>query len=100
MALIEHLERDNWEEFLRSSFEYALEVLKNDRFRSVGSSVDDLRSWPARGGMNRVKEGVNDQMERRQFSLERQAEVNELLEQLEDSHRSELLALMADSYHG
>jgi hypothetical protein len=100
MALIEHLESDNWKEFLRSSFEYALEVLKNDRFRSVGSAVDDLRSWLARGGMSRVKEGLNDQMERRQFSFERKAEVNELLEQLEDSQRSELLALMADSYDG
>jgi hypothetical protein len=28
------------------------------------------------------------------------AEVNELLEQLEDANRSELLALMADSYDG
>lgn len=96
MALIEHLERDNWEEFLRSSFEYTLEVLKNDRYRSVGSAVDDLRSWLARGGMSRVKERLNDQMERRQFSLERKAEVNKLLEQLEDGNRSELLALMTD----
>ncbi len=96
MALIEHLERDNWEEFLRSSFEYTLNVLKNDRFRSVGSAVDDLRSWLARGGMSRVKERLNDQMEMRQFSLERRAEVNKLLEELGDSKRTELLALMAD----
>ena len=38
MALIEHLERDGWEEFFRGSFRYALEVMKHDRFRSVGSS--------------------------------------------------------------
>ena len=96
MALIEHLERDNWEEFLSRSFEYALDVLKNDRFRSVGSAVDDLRSWLARGGINRVKERLNDQMEMRQFSPERRAEVNRLLEQLGESNRTELLALMAD----
>ena len=39
MALIEHLEDAGWEEFLRNSFRYALEVLKNDRFRPVGSSA-------------------------------------------------------------
>ena len=42
MALIEHLERDGWEEFFRGSFRYALDVMKHDRFRSVGSSADDL----------------------------------------------------------
>ena len=51
MALIEHLENTGWEEFLRDCFRYALEVLKNDRFRSVGSSVDDLRSWLLRAGL-------------------------------------------------
>lgn len=96
MALIEHLERDNWEEFLSGSFEYALDVLKNDRFRSVGSAVDDLRSWLARGGMSRVKEHLNDQMEMRQFSIERRQAVNNLLDRLGKSNRDKLLALMAD----
>ena len=50
MALIEHLECDGWEAFLRDMFRYTLDVLENDRFGSVGSSVDDLRSWLARGG--------------------------------------------------
>lgn len=50
MSLIEHLEHDGWEEFFRGSFGYALEVMKHDRFRSVGSSVDDLRIWLAREG--------------------------------------------------
>ncbi len=43
MALIENLEREGWEEFLRNCFQYTLQVLREDRFRSVGSSVDDLR---------------------------------------------------------
>ena len=30
MALIEHMEHDNWEETLRRFFEYTLEVLKNE----------------------------------------------------------------------
>jgi hypothetical protein len=96
MSLIEHLEQDRWEDFLRGSFEYALDVLKNDRFRSVGSAVDDLRGWLAHGGMNRVKEGINGQMERRRFPAERRAEVNTLLEKLEDSNRDKLRALMTD----
>ena len=31
MALIEHLEREGWEEFLRDMFRYTLYVLENDR---------------------------------------------------------------------
>ena len=50
MALIEHMGHDTWEETLRRFFEYTLDVLKHDRFRSVGSSVDDLRSWLTGGG--------------------------------------------------
>jgi hypothetical protein len=96
MALIEHLEQDNWEEFLRSSFEYALDVLKNDRFRVVGSSVDDLRSWLARGGISRVKEHLNNQMDMRRFSSKRKAAVNEVLEQLVRENRPKLLDLMAE----
>lgn len=65
MALIEHLERDDWEEFFRNSFGYALHVLKHDRFRSAGSSVDDLRSWLARGGIAKVREHLSRQMEMR-----------------------------------
>ena len=59
MALIEHLEQDNWQDFLRGSFEYTLEVLKNDRFRSVGSSVDDLRSVGTR--WNQASKGAPQQ---------------------------------------
>lgn len=96
MALIEHLEQDNWEEVLRGSFEYALDVLKNDRFRAVGSSVDDLRSWLACGGISRVKEHLNSQMDMRGFSSTRKAAVNEFLEQLVCENRRKLLDLMAE----
>jgi len=64
MSLIEHLETDGWKEILRRNFEYAVEVLKNDRFRTVSSSVDDLRSWLTAGGVSRVREHLNNQMDR------------------------------------
>ncbi len=95
MALIEHLEEDRWREVLRGSFDYALEVLRADRFRRVGSAVDDLRSWLAGGGMARVKEHLNQQMSARRFPAERQAAIHECLEQLARENRSKLLDLMA-----
>lgn len=93
MALIEHLERDNWREFLRDTFKYTLDVLKNDRFRSVGSAADDLRSWLAAGGLPRVKEHLNRQMEMRRFSEAYRAEVHQFLEQLARENRGLLLEL-------
>ena len=47
MALIENLDKGDWREFLGSMFGYTLDVLQNDRHRSVGSAVDDLRAWLA-----------------------------------------------------
>ena len=91
MALIEHLERDRWEEFFRGVFRYALEVMKHDRFRSVGSSADDLRSWLARGGVARVGEHLDTQMEMRRFSPSRRAAVSACLEQLVRENRRALL---------
>lgn len=93
MALIEHLNRDDWEEFLRSTFEYVLWVLKNDRFRSVGSAADDLRSWLAVGGIGRVRRYLDEQMERRRFPASRKSAVNRCIEQLVRKNRRELLDL-------
>ena len=93
MALIEHLERDNWREFLRDTFKYTLDVLNNDRFRSVGSAADDLRSWLVAGGLPRVKEHLNRQMEMRRFSEACRAEVHQFLEQLARENRGLLLEL-------
>jgi hypothetical protein len=96
MSLVEHLEQDDWQEFLRSSFEYALDVLKNDRFRAVGSSVDDLRSWLTGGGIPLIQERLNEQMGIRHFSAERKAAINMFLEELVERNRGALLALMAE----
>lgn len=94
--MIENLEKNDWQDFFRMSFEYALYVLKNDRFRSVGSSVDDLRSWLAFGGISRVREALNNQMEMRRFSPARKAAINKFLEQLVRDNRRQLLELMAE----
>jgi hypothetical protein len=93
MALIEHLERDHWREFLRDTFAYTLDVIKNDRFRHVGSAADDLRGWLTAGGIPRVKERLNRQMEMRRFSATRQAEINQFLEQLARENRGLLVEL-------
>ena len=95
MSLIEHLDQEHGEDFLRSTFEYVLYVLENDRFRSVGSGADDLRSWLVRGGIPRVKEQLNAQMEMRQFVPAQQAVINRALAQMEESHRDALQALIA-----
>ena len=96
MALIEHLEREGWEEFLGDMFRYTLDVLKNDRFRSVGSSVDDLRSWLAVGGVARVRERLGEQMEMRGFPPERSSAINGCLEKLVGENRDALLHLTAE----
>ena len=95
MSLIEHLDQDHGDEFLRSTFAYVLYVLENDRYGFVGSGASDLRAWLASGGMSRVKERLNEQMERRQFSPEQQAAVHRTLAQLEESHRDALQVLIA-----
>lgn len=96
MALIEHLESEGWETFLRNSFSYALDVLKNDRFRPVGSSVDDLKSWLAVGGVARVFEHLNNQMERCRFSYAQKEAVNDCLEQVVQENRGLILELIND----
>ena len=95
MALIEHMGHDTWEETLRGFFEYTLDVLKHDRFRSVGSSVDDLRSWLTAGGIGLVKEHLTEQMSRLRYPPTKIAAVNTFLDQLFHEHRYQLLDLMA-----
>ena len=96
MALIEHLEDDDWEPFFRDMFRYTLEVLKNDRFKSVGSSVDDLRSWLVAGGIARVRELLDQQMEMRGFPESRKSSVHECFERLVRENRVALLHLTAE----
>jgi hypothetical protein len=97
MSLIEHLGKDSWEEFLRSTFEYSLELLKTDPFRYAGSAVDDLKSWLAVGGVSRVKHHLNHQMDRCQYSADRKLLINDLLDQLVQEHRLEIVDLMASN---
>lgn len=53
MALIEQLENDNWQELLRLFFGATLDVLKNDPYQLVGSSVairsSSLQPYPQAG---------------------------------------------------
>ena len=93
MSLIEHLEKPRWKEFLRSTFEFVLWVLRNDRFRSVGSAADDLRSWLAAGGVARVHHHLDEQMERRRFPASRQAAVRTCIGELVRENRGVLLDL-------
>lgn len=93
MALIEHLERDGWEDFFRDIFRYTLDVLKNDRFRPVGSSVDDLRSWLTAGGVARARECLAEQMEMRRFAPSRRSAIDDCFEQLVRENRDALLHL-------
>ena len=96
MALIENLERDNWKEFFSEMFGYALWVLRHDRFRHVGSSVDDLRSWLVAGGIPRVRYHLEQAMSMREFPEERVIAVREQIGKLVTDHRSELLGLAKD----
>jgi hypothetical protein len=93
MSLIEHLGVDGWQDRLRRFFEYTLEVLKTDRFRSVGSAVDDLRSWLARGGVRRVREILGDQMDRLHYPPEKRSAVLAFLDQLVLENKPQLLEL-------
>ena len=96
MALIEHLEREGWQEFLEEIFRYVLDVLKEDRHRPLGSSGDDLRSWLTAGGVGRVRYHLEDQMNRRGFPPSRQAEVKDVIEGLVRENRKTLLELIAE----
>jgi hypothetical protein len=94
MALIEQLENNNWQELLRLFFNATLDVLKNDPYQSVGSSVDDLRAWIRQGGVDRIKEHLNRQMDLRQFSADKKKEVLGFLELLLQENRQRLLELV------
>ena len=94
MALIEQLESDNWPELLRMFFESTLDILKNNPHQPSGSSIDDLRAWLRQGGVCRVKEHLNRQMEIRLFSDEKKKAVIDFLETLIQENRRQLLELI------
>ncbi|NOT62709.1 MAG: hypothetical protein HOP19_21080 [Acidobacteria bacterium] len=95
MALIENLDHDNWRDFLGSMFDYTLDVLKNDRFRSGGSAMDDLRAWLTTGGISRVKEHVGKQLKDRHYAPDKQANILAFIDQLAEEHRPRLMELTA-----
>jgi len=96
MALIDNLHHDDWQEFLRNCFQYTLKLLKEDRFRYAGSSVDDLKSWLSVGGVARVREHLNNQMTMCRFSSARKKAINDCLEQLIQENQGALQDLIAD----
>lgn len=93
MALIEQLEGPNWQSFLHDCFGYTLDVLKNDPSRSVGSSADDLRSWLKAGGIPRVQQQLDRQVEIRRFPPEKRAEIQKFVVKLAQEYRGPLVEL-------
>lgn len=91
MALIEHLERDNWKDFFCETFAYVLWTLRHDRFCHVGSAASDLRSWLTVGGIPRARHHLECSMSMRELPAERVAEVMEQVERLVSDNRSELV---------
>ncbi len=96
MALIEYLEHDNWREVLRRSFEGAITLLQTDRFRQTSSAVDDVRSWLTSGGVSRVQQQIDRQMEARRIEKDRQREIRDFIGQLVQENQHPLMQLMAD----
>ena len=96
MALIEHLERDNWRRFFSEMFRHTRWVLRHDRYGHVGSSASDLRAWLIFGGIPRVRQALDRGMANRRFPDDRAAQVREHIEVLVRDNRSELLALPRD----
>ena len=96
MSLIEYLERNNWREVLRRSFEGAINLLQTNRFGRCSSAVDDIKSWLTSGGVSRVELQLNRQMKGRRLDEERQSEIRDYLEQLVQENQRSLLQLIAD----
>lgn len=96
MALIEYLERDDWREVLRRSFEGAINLLQTDRFRRTSSSIDDIKNWLTSGGVSRVQLQLDRQTEARRLAAERQNEIHDFLEQLVQENQHPLLQLIAN----
>jgi len=94
MSLIEYLEHDNWQEVLSRSFEGAIVLLQTDRFRRTSSAIDDVRSWLTSGGVIRVQQHLNRQMNDRRIPHNRQIEIRDYLGQLVQANRQDLLKLM------
>ena len=96
MALIKHLEKNDWADVLRRSFEVAIALLQTDRFRLTSSAVDDVRGGLASGGVSRVRLHLNRQMKDCRFTTDRQREIQEALNQLVQENQLVLMQLLAE----
>ena len=94
MAFVEKLRRHNWQSVLRLMFAYTVEQLESDRPRPDPSSVAELKQWLTSGGVSGLKQSLSQQMQEHQFSAERQAAVQALVDQLAQEYRNPLLNLM------
>jgi len=96
MALIEYLEHDNWREVFRRSFEGAIVLLQTDRFRQTSSAIDDVRSWLTSGGVSRVQQQIDRQMDERRLASDHQREIRDFIGQLVLENQRPLMQLIAD----
>ncbi|BAZ37701.1 hypothetical protein NIES4101_36240 [Calothrix sp. NIES-4101] len=99
MALIEYLDRDDWRDVLRRSFNGAIRCdrfTEKGRWKMTSSAIDDMRSWLTGGGINRVQLQIDRQMDSYRLASERQREVRNFLKQLVQENQRSLIQLMAD----
>lgn len=73
-----------------------LASLSTDRFRTLGSSADDLRAWLTSGGVSGVRRALAEQMAGRRIDAHRQAEVQARWAVLVREHGPTLLTLAAE----
>ena len=95
MSFIEHLEGEGWQAFLQRTFDYTLQVLETDRFRQVGSAVDDLRAWLVVGGAGRARQAIEDEMADRRFASDHRQRIAREVDRLLADHRFRLMVLVA-----
>ena len=95
MSLIEHLEGPNWQQILVGVCSTTLEVLEHDRFRTVGSSVDDLRAWMCRGGIPYARLRLDEQAKDRCFTDEHRTEIIAAFDEFVRQNLSTVLRLTA-----
>lgn len=94
MALIEYLDREDWQPLFRQFFESALYLMKHDPTAPRGSAVDDLHAGLSQGGIPRVRYHLRQAMPMRGYSEEKQAEILAYVDTLAHDHRQELLDLI------
>lgn len=95
MALIEHLDRDDWQKNLEHFFEATISLLKEDPNMQCGSAVGDLKAWLRTGGIPRVKEALAKGSFMRRYGDEKKAAILTCVDQLGTKHQAFLKMLHA-----